>query len=123
MNVPAAEIRALTKSHVDEFLRLAEVPPPQHQARQDEFVEAWPYSPVLMQFLDDQVLVATEAQETRDLIRILVDLFKTRGEQSPVITAGDFDVTNEKGSVTSLLSSVANNVHRTLLQKAQRNLE
>ena len=88
-----------------------------------EFVEAWPYSPVLMRLLEDQVLVATEAQETRDLIRILVDLFKTRGEKSPVITAADFDISNDKGSVTSLLSSVANQLHRTLLEKARRNLE
>lgn len=123
MNVPAAEVRALTKSHVDEYLRLAEVSPPQHQARQDEFIEAWPYSPVLMQLLEDQVLVATEAQETRDLIRILVDLFKNRGEKSPVITAADFDITNDKGSVTSLLSSVASQTHRVLLEKARRNLE
>ena len=86
-------------------------------------MEAWPYSPVLMRLLEDQVLVATDAQETRDLIRILVDLFKTRGDKSPVITAADFDITNDKGSVASLLSSVANQIHRTLLEKARRNLE
>ena len=62
-------------------------------------------------------------QETRDLIRILVDLFKNRGEKSPVITAADFDITNEKGSSISLLSSVTNQLHRTLLEKARRNLE
>jgi len=123
MNVPAANVAGLIKPHVDEFLRLAEVPPAQHQTRQDEFAEAWPYSPVLMQLLEDQVLVATEAQETRDLIRILVDLFKNRGDKSPVITAADFDITNDKGSVTSLLSSVSNQVHRLLLEKARRNLE
>jgi hypothetical protein len=122
-NVSTAKITELIRPHVEEHLRLAEIAQSQHELKRGEFADAWPYSPVLMQFLDDQVLVATEAQETRDLIRILVDLFKTRGEKSPVITAGDFDITNEKGSVTSLLNSVANNVHRTLLQKAQRNLE
>lgn len=123
MNVPPASVETLIQAHVDEFLRLTEVPPPQHESRKAEFLEAWPYSPALMQLLEDQVLVATEAQETRDLIRILVDLFKMSGEKSPVITAADFDITNEKGSVTALLSSVASNLHRTLLQKAQRNLE
>jgi hypothetical protein len=123
MNVPGADIVGLIKPHVDEFVRLAEIPPSQHQTRHDEFAEAWPYSPVLMQLLEDQVLVATEAQETRDLIRILVDLFKNRGDKSPVITAADFDITNEKGSVTSLLSSVSNQTHRLLLEKARRNLE
>ncbi len=123
MNVPSASISNLIKPHVEEFVRLAEIPPSQHQARHDEFTEAWPYSPMLMQLLEDQVLVATEAQETRDLIRILVDLFKNRGDKSPVITAADFDITNDKGSVTSLLSSVSNQAHRLLLEKARRNLE
>ncbi|HEY5911345.1 MAG TPA: DUF499 domain-containing protein [Verrucomicrobiae bacterium] len=122
-NVPPAEIESLIKAHVTEHLRLAEIAPAQHNTRVTDFVEAWPYSPVLMGLLEDQVLVATQAQETRDLIRILVDLFKTRGEQSPVITAADFDITAEKGCIASLLSSVANPLHRTLLQKAQRNLE
>jgi hypothetical protein len=123
LNVAPATIAAAIKPHVEEHLRLAEVAPSQYDAKRSDFLEAWPYSPVLMQLLEDQVLVATQAQETRDLIRILVDLFKTRGEQSPVLTAADFDISNEKGSVTSLLNSVSNNVHRTLLQKAQRNLE
>lgn len=123
LNVSATQINALILPHIEEYLRLATVPPSQHEAKRDEFIAAWPYSPVLMRLLEDQVLVATEAQETRDLIRILVDLFKTRGEKSPVITAADFDITNDKGSVTSLLSSVSNQVHRTLLEKARRNLE
>lgn len=123
LNVPSGDIKALIKPHVDEHVRLAEIPPSQHEAKRAEFVEAWPYSPVLMHLLEDQVLVATEAQETRDLIRILVDLFKTRGDKSPVITASDFDISNDKGSVTSLLTSVANPLHRALLEKARRNLE
>lgn len=123
LNIPAADISALVKPHVEEYLRLAQIPPSQHEAKRAEFVEAWPFSPVLMHLLEDQVLVVTEAQETRDLIRILVDLFKTRGEKSPVINAADFDITNDKGSVTSLLVSVSNQLHRTLLEKARRNLE
>jgi hypothetical protein len=123
LNVPGDQIKALIKPHVEEHVRLAEIPPSQHESKRTEFEEAWPYSPVLMRLLEDQVLVATEAQETRDLIRILVDLFKTRGDKSPVITAADFDISDDKGSVTSLLSSVANQLHRTLLEKARRNLD
>ena len=123
LNIHSADIGFLTRQSLEEYLRLAQIPPSQHEAKKAEFIEAWPYSPVLTHLLEDQVLVATEAQETRDLIRILVDLFKTRGDKSPVITAADFDITNDKGSVTSLLSSVSNPVHRTLLEKARRNLE
>lgn len=124
LNVPEEQIKGLIKTHVDEYVRLAEIPPSQHDVKLEEFVESWPYSAGLMRLLEDQVLVATEAQETRDLIRILVDLFKTQGNNSPVITAADFNIDNDKSSsVTSLLSSVANQLHRTLLEKARRNLE
>jgi hypothetical protein len=123
LNIPSDNVTVLIKPHVDEYVRLSETPPSQHDAKSAEFVEAWPYSPVLMRLLEDQVLVATEAQETRDLIRILVDLFKTRGEESPVITAADFDISDDTSSVTSLLSSVANQLHRALLEKARRNLD
>ena len=123
LNIPADNIGFLTKPPVEEHFRLAQIPPSQHEAKRADFLEAWPYSPVLMGLLEDQVLVATEAQETRDLIRILVELFKTRGAKSPVISAADFDITNDKGSVTSLLSSVSNPLHRTLLEKARRNLD
>ena len=75
-----------------------------------------------MQLLEDQVLVATEAQETRDLIRILADLFKRHGEASPVITAADFRLDDEKSGITSLLDSVSNQHHASLREKAQRNL-
>jgi hypothetical protein len=123
LNIPSDNVEVVIKPHVDDYVRLSETPPSQHDAKLAEFVEAWPYSPVLMRLLEDQVLVATEAQETRDLIRILVDLFKTRGEDSPVITAADFDISDDTSSVTSLLSSVANPLHRALLEKARRNLE
>src|SRR6202140_3076556 len=42
LNVPQNEIKALTKPHVEEHLRLAEVSAPQHEAKRAEFAEAWP---------------------------------------------------------------------------------
>ena len=74
-----------------------------------------------MQLLEDQVLVATQAQETRDLIRVLADLFK-RHEGSPVVTAAHFRLDDKKSGVTALLDSVSNPHHAKLREKAQRNL-
>lgn len=70
------------------------------------FIDSWPYAPHLLKFLDDQVLIATETQETRDLIRILVDVFKTAAKESPIITAADFSIINEDHGVCSLLDCV-----------------
>ena len=75
-----------------------------------------------MQLLEDQVLVATDAQETRDLIRILANLFRSRGDAAPLITAADFQLEDKESEVQALLDSVANLHHRALRDKAVRNL-
>lgn len=123
MQVPPAQIELLVGNHVSECFRLGNVPQSEHEKRREEFIEAWPFAPHALKLLDDQVLVATDAQETRDLIRILVDLFKHRNPSSPIITAADFSLTDERSGVSSLLDSVANQLHKDLREKALRNLE
>lgn len=123
MQVPPTKIEAAIQRHLGEYFRLAKIPQPEQEKRQAEFIEAWPFAPHLLKLLDDQVLIATDAQETRDLIKILVDLFKTVDETQPIITAADFSLTNEKSGVASLLDSVANQLHKDLREKAIRNLE
>ena len=121
MQVSGTQIEQLVSVHVSEYLRLRKVPPSEHGQIRQQFFECWPYAPHLMQLLEDQVLVATQAQETRDLIRILADLFKQH-EDSPVITAADFRLDDEKSGIVALLDSVSNQHHTDLREKAQRNL-
>ncbi len=122
-NIPDAQISIITEPHILEYLRLAEVPQSEHEKVREDFQESWPYAPHLLNLLEDQVLIATDAQETRDLIRILVDLFKSRGEKSPIITAADFELDSDRSGVAALLDSVSNQLHRSLREKAIRNLE
>ena len=120
--IPQNYIETLLAAHIQEFLRLQNISGADHDCHRIEFYEAWPYAPHLLQLLEDQVLIATSAQETRDMIRILADLFK-RNDKTPVITAADFRLDDEKSGVAALLDSVANEYHRKLREKAQRNLE
>lgn len=122
-NIANTDIEALTKIHFDEYLRLYHIPGSEHEKHKADFVESWPYSPLLMRLLDDQVLIATDTQETRDLIRILVDVFKTAGGRSVVISPADFSISDDRSGVASLLDSVANQLHRDLKTKALRNFE
>ena len=122
MQVPEAQIATTIAAHVSEHLRLADVAPAEHERVRKEFGEAWPFAPHLMTLLEDQVLVATQAQETRDLIRILADVFKARGAASPIITAADFRLDDDKSGIAALLDSVSNQHHANLREKAQRNL-
>jgi hypothetical protein len=123
IQIPEADIESLIAVHLGEFYRLCHIPGSEQERHKDEFVHSWPFSPLLMKLLDDQVLIATQTQETRDLLRILVDVFKDAGEHSPILTAADFSITEEKSGVAALLDSVANQLHRDLRSKALRNYE
>ncbi len=123
IQIPEADIENLITAHLNEFYRLYHIPGSEQERHKDEFVHSWPFSPLLMKLLDDQVLIATQTQETRDLLRILVDVFKDAGERSPILTAADLSITEEKSGVASLLDSVANQLHRDLRSKALRNFE
>lgn len=121
MQVAESDIESLTQVHVAEYFRLRAIPPTEQERNQQEFIQAWPFAPHLLQLLEDQVLVATEAQDTRDLIKILANLFK-RHSDLPLITAADFRVDDEGSGVASLLDSVVGDRHVKLRGTAQRNL-
>ncbi len=123
VQVHPGDIEFLINTHMSEYFRLENTPEQDRDKKKAEFIESWPYAPHLLQLLDDQVLVATDAQQTRDLIKILVDLYKHHDPKDAIVTAADFSLTNEKSAVGSLLDSVANQQHKDLREKAQRNLE
>lgn len=122
LQIPDGTIDALISQHVSESFRLLSVPPAEQERKRREFVESWPYAPHLLRLLEEQVLIATDAQETRDLIRILANLYKSRGEQVPLLTAADFRLDDDSSGIGALLEAVANQHHRTLREKAQQNI-
>jgi hypothetical protein len=122
LQIPNADIESVIANHVSEYFRLLDVPSSEQERKRKEFTESWPYAPHLLRLLEEQVLVATDAQETRDMIRILANLFKSRGEKAPILTAGDFRLDDEASGIGALLDSVSNQQHRTLRDKAIQNL-
>lgn len=123
LQIHGNDIERLINTHVAEYFRLLDTAESEQAQKKEEFIESWPYAQHLMQLLEDQVLVATDAQETRDLIRILAHLYKTHGEATPIITAADFLLDEEENVITALLDSLANQHHANLREKAQRNLQ
>jgi hypothetical protein len=123
INIPETQISSLVEPHFAEFMRLYERPASESEKFRSRFVESWPYSPELLRLLDDEVIFAVQAQGTRDLVRILVELFKARGETSPVLTPADFELSgDEAGSAASLIDTVGIDHHKQLRDKALRNL-
>ena len=122
LQIAPASIEALVAKHVSEYFRLLGVPSSEQERKRKEFVESWPYAPHLLRLLEEQVLIATDAQETRDMIRILANLYKSRGESAPVLTAADFRLDDDTSGIGALLDSVSNEHHRSLRAKAQQNI-
>lgn len=122
LQIAGAAVEGILNVHVSECFRLLGTPTSEQDRKRRDFVECWPFAPHLLQLLEDQVLVATDAQETRDLIRILANLYKSRGEQSSILTAADFRLEDDASGIGALLDSVANQQHRALRDKALRNL-
>jgi hypothetical protein len=115
-------IETLVAQHVSEYFRLLDVSPAEQDRKRKEFTESWPFAPHLLRLLEEQVLIATDAQETRDMIRILANLYKSRGAAAPLLTAADFRLDDDASGIGALLDSVANEHHRTLREKAQQNI-
>jgi hypothetical protein len=122
LQIASGTIEALIALHVAESFRLLDVPPAEQDRKRGEFNESWPFAPHLLRLLEEQVLIATDAQETRDLIRILANLYKSRGEAVPVLTAADFRLDDDSSGISALLEAVANQHHRTLRERAQQNI-
>ncbi|MES2841238.1 MAG: DUF499 domain-containing protein [Pseudomonadota bacterium] len=122
LQMSPGSIETLLGTHISEYFKLLEVPPSEQDRKRKEFTESWPFAPHLLRLLEEQVLIATDAQETRDMIRILANLFKSRGQITPVLTAADFRLDDDASGIGALLDSVSNEHHRSLRAKAQQNI-
>ena len=122
MQIAPASIESVVSKHLTEYFRLLDIPPSEQDRKSKEFIESWPFAPHLLRLLEEQVLIATDAQETRDMIRILANLYKSQGELAPVLTAADFRLDDDTSGIGALLDSVSNEHHRTLRAKAQQNI-
>ncbi len=122
LQVSDSSVRTVVEAHFNEYVRLLTVAPSEVEQLRRDFIETWPFAPHLLRLLEDQVLVATSAQETRDLIKILAGLFKARGEQADILTAADFRLEDDNTGIGALLDSVSNQHHASLREKALRNI-
>lgn len=124
-NISDPAITDLVSAYANERFRLLN--PDKSEGDKDrirqEVFDCWPFSPELLDLLEDHILLSQAAQETRDLIRIFAQVYRTRGESVPLITPADFFVDGDSDEVQSLIDSIAVDVgQEKLRQIAQRNL-
>lgn len=125
-NIPNDEVRNLVSAYAGERFRLrfSHLSEAERSRIVSEVVDCWPFSPELLELLEGHILMAEAAQETRDLIRILAQVYRVRGEHVPLITPADFFVDDDSCGVQSLLDSIATvGEQRKLREVAQKHLE
>jgi hypothetical protein len=125
-NIPTGDIANLTSAYARERFRLrfSHRSEAERAGVTEEVIQSWPFSPELVELLEDQILMAAAAQETRDLIRILAHAYRARGESVPLLTPADFYVDEDSGGVQSLLDSIVTvGEQEKLREVAQSNLE
>jgi len=125
-NVPRSDIDKSVHVYATERVRLLHHNKTQldHARLHEEVIESWPFAPELMELIEDHILMAAAAQDNRDLIRILAEVFRSRGQQVPLITSADFSVDDDDCGVTTLIDSFATSADQERLRdKAIRNLQ
>ena len=125
-NISFDEINTIAGTYANERFRLLHADKSNAESGQiqKEVFECWPFSPELISLLEDHILMSQAAQNSRDMIRILAQVLKTRGEETPIITPADFFVDGETEEVQSLIDSISQQVGQERLREiAQRNLE
>jgi len=108
-NIPPVHIQNICDVYARERNRLIYVyEPPQEQIKkQNEVYFCWPFSPELLVLLENLILLSTVAQETRDLIKILAQVYKSRSDQSPILTPADFFIDSQNDEVQTLITSIS----------------
>jgi hypothetical protein len=104
-NVPPAEIAQAVHVFSTERIRLLYADKTQADKAflEEEVVECWPFAPELLGLLEDHILMAAAAQDSRDFIRMLAEVFRARGQKVPVVTCADFCVDDDDCGVTTLI--------------------
>ncbi|MFW6114615.1 MAG: DUF499 domain-containing protein, partial [bacterium] len=90
----------------------------------EQVVQSWPFAPELVDLMESNMLMTDTAQDNRDMIRILAEVYRERGNHVPLLTPADFSIDNDSCGVLALIDSFTAEADRERLrEKALHNLE
>lgn len=118
------QIKGKIDTYFTEWCRLLNHQSAERTQLEEEMATLWPFSLDLIGVLEEQILVAMNTQETRDLIQILVALYKAAGDQTNIITPAHFGLDEDSNAeLEKLLTSLATSQTKQLAKIALRNLQ
>jgi len=118
------QIKGAIDIYFTEWCRLLNKTGPEVTVQHEQMVTAWPFSLDLLNVLEEQITVATHAQETRDLILLLAYLFRAVGENTPIITPAYFGLDEERNpELDRLIAAIGTQNTQKLAKIALQNIK
>lgn len=122
--IPADQIKGKIDLYFTEWCRLLQKEGSEIANLQSQSVEMWPFSLDLINVLEEQILLSLNAQGTRDLIQVLVHLYKAAGESESVITPAHFGLSEDKNpELDRLIAAIGTKLTGQLAKIAQKNID
>ncbi len=122
--IPSDQIKGKIDNYFAEWCRLLQKEGPEITELEKQSVEMWPFSLDLINVLEEQILLSTNAQGTRDLLQVLVYLYKATGETESVITPAHFGLSEDKNiELDKLIAAIGTKQTGQLAKIALKNIE
>ncbi len=122
--ISAEQIKGKIDIYFNEWCRLLQKDGSEKVALLSQAVEMWPFSPDLINVMEEQILLSLNAQGTRDLIQVLVYLYKSAGENESIITPAHFGLSEDSNLELDRLITAIGTKHTGQLAKiAFKNVE
>lgn len=122
--IHSAKIQEATANYRQERFRLLRSSQDAGSAESSnqQVIDAWPFSPELLEVLEDQILPSSQAQGLRTLLTILAQIYRDRPTQLSLFTPADFTIDDEKiSAVQSLIDAITAPGRSSLYNVAVRN--
>ena len=124
LQIPSEQIKGKIDLYFNEWCRLLHRDGAEKSDLLAQSIEMWPFSIDLINVIEDQIMLSTNAQATRDSILVLVYLYRSINESESVITPAHFGLNEENNKeLDKLIGAVANKQVSQLAKIALKNVD
>ena len=108
--IPAATLRRHLQPFVDRYAEICRRPSvtSADSAQEDAWSvvpKSWPFTPGLVELIEDRLDIADRTQANRILIKLLVDLFEKQSRRSNLISLADIGLNPHDGGIADWLAA------------------
>ncbi len=104
-DIPADTLHRRLQPFVDRYASLVEQSSADPEDSRSVVLKSWPFTPGLVQLIEDRIDVDDTGQANRIVIKLLVDLFEKQSRRSILIALADIGLSDHDGGIADWLSA------------------